>query len=370
MPLGDLDLVSADRLPFRHSLAIIALGRLPHIWIKSGPALLADANRIAGLVFWELGVIPKAWLPSLRLFDAALACSHWVRQAIETAVPEVPTVYAEHPLRLERPRCDRTATRNAFGIPRDAVAFCCSFDPRSGFARKNTAGTVKAWRDAFPATSDVCLVIKINSPAGANERHYQEIVAEAERDRRIVIIQEQLPHERVMQLFDCCDVFVSLHRSEGLGLVPMEAMSLGKLVIATGYSGNVTFMTEQNSASVPYRLVKPGGDVPFFLRKFAGANAAWAEPDLAAASQLMRRSAQDPALRRRLGERAARDIALRQETAWAGGWLDELVELLDRSTRPKLRRGLRARVMLQEIVDPTLRSANVSKLSRRWLPRR
>ena len=73
------------------------------------------------------------------------------------------------------------------------------------------------------------------------------------------------------------------HRSRRFiidGLVPMEAMSLGKLVIATGYSGNVTFMTEQNSLSVPYRLVEPAGDVPFFLRRFAGRNAAWAEPDL------------------------------------------------------------------------------------------
>jgi glycosyltransferase involved in cell wall biosynthesis len=370
VPLDGLEIVPADRLPFENSLVIVALGRLPHLWINSGAALLGDAHRIAGLVFWELQVIPRAWLPSLRLFDVALACSHWVRQALETAIPEVPTAYAEHPLPRQSPPMDRWETRAAFGIPLDAVAFCCSFDPRSGFARKNTDGTVKAWRAAFPSTSDACLVVKMNGAAGANDPEYLKLVAEVQRDPRIIVVQEQLAHERVMQLFACCDVFVSLHRSEGLGLVPMEAMSLGKLVIATGYSGNVTFMTEQNSLCVPYRLVEPAGDVPFFLPRFAGRNAVWAEPDLQAASDLMRRSAQDADLRRRLGERAASDIRSRQETAWAGHCFDQVAGLLARSTRPSLRPGLRRQVVLQEIVDPTLRSMNVSKVLGRWIPRR
>jgi glycosyltransferase involved in cell wall biosynthesis len=365
--LDGLELVPADRLPFKNTLVIVAMGRLPHLWIKSGAALLGEANRIVGLLFWELQVIPRAWLPSLRLFDVALTCSHWVRQAFETAIPEVPTVYAEHPLRRHSPPSDRRETRAAFGIPLDAVAFCCSFDPRSGFARKNTDGTVKAWRAAFPSTPDACLVVKMNGSAGTNDPEYLKMVAAVQRDPRIIVVQEQLTHERVMQLFGCCDIFVSLHRSEGLGLVPMEAMSLGKLVIATGYSGNVTFMTEQNSLSVPYRLVEPAGDVPFFLPRFAGRNAAWAEPDLDAASDLMLRSAQDPELRRRLGARAASDIRARQEIAWAGPCFDQVTSLLAHSTRPRLRTGLRRHVILQELVDPTLRSMNVSKVLSRWM---
>ena len=41
-----------------------------------------------------------------------------------------------------------------------------------------------------------------------------------------------------------CDCYVSLHRSEGFGLTMAEAMACGKPVIATGYSGNLEFMTE------------------------------------------------------------------------------------------------------------------------------
>ena len=51
----------------------------------------------------------------------------------------------------------------------------------------------------------------------------------------------------MMALFASADCYVSLHRSEGLGLGMVQAMYLGKPVIATGYSGNLEFM---NSGTV------------------------------------------------------------------------------------------------------------------------
>ena len=52
------------------------------------------------------------------------------------------------------------------------------------------------------------------------------------------------------------DAYVSLHRAEGYGLTMAEAMMLGKPVIATGYSGNLEFMDEDNSVLVPYSKVR------------------------------------------------------------------------------------------------------------------
>jgi glycosyltransferase involved in cell wall biosynthesis len=80
-----------------------------------------------------------------------------------------------------------------------------------------------------------------------------------------------------------CDCYVSLHRSEGYGLTMAEAMAHGKPVIATGYSGNLEFMNEQNSYLVPFR--------PIRLAEQCGPYAAgeeWAEPDIDAAAELMR----------------------------------------------------------------------------------
>ena len=56
-------------------------------------------------------------------------------------------------------------------------------------------------------------------------------------------------------LMAAADIVISLHRSEGFGLVPAQAMALGKPVIATAWSGNLDFMNKNNSALVSYSLV-------------------------------------------------------------------------------------------------------------------
>jgi glycosyltransferase involved in cell wall biosynthesis len=94
------------------------------------------------------------------------------------------------------------------------------------------------------------------------------------------------------------DIVLSLHRSEGFGLVPAEAMLLGKPVIATGWSGNMDFMDATSAALVGYRLV-PTEDP---RQVYHGAS--WAEPDQRDAVAHLRRLADDAAERRALGCRA------------------------------------------------------------------
>ena len=64
-----------------------------------------------------------------------------------------------------------------------------------------------------------------------------------------------------------CDCYVSLHRSEGLGLTMAEAMALGKPVIATVYSGNLQFMTPENSHLVDYQLGAVPAGLPAVSRR-------------------------------------------------------------------------------------------------------
>jgi hypothetical protein len=144
----------------------------------------------------------------------------------------------------------------------------------------------------------------------------------------------------------------------------MEAMSMGKLVVATGYSGNMTFMNEQNSMPVPYKLVEPALDRPFFLRSFAGPTASWAEPDINEAARLLR-MARDPDLVARLGQQAYRDMSQRQETAWRADYLAQMSMRLRESDRYILRPGLRRQAIFQELWDSTLRRKNIDTMLKR-----
>ena len=64
-----------------------------------------------------------------------------------------------------------------------------------------------------------------------------------------------LPTADSHALTACADIVLSLHRSEGFGLVPAEAMLLGRPVVATGWSGNMEFMDETPPRWSDYRLV-------------------------------------------------------------------------------------------------------------------
>ncbi|HPT55817.1 MAG TPA: glycosyltransferase, partial [Casimicrobium sp.] len=90
--------------------------------------------------------------------------------------------------------------------------------------------------------------------------------------------------------------YVSLHRSEGLGLGLAECMALGKPVIGTAYSGNLEFMRENNSLLVDYTMVpvKEGEYLDW-------QNQHWAEANVVHAAEHMRRLFDDRAFAHALG---------------------------------------------------------------------
>src|SRR5690606_26031032 len=120
------------------------------------------------------------------------------------------------------------------------------------------------------------------------------------------LIDHNLSRAELVGLIEACDCYVSLHRSEGLGLTMAEAMLLGKPVIATGYSGNLEFMDRSNSLLVGYDLVPIGRDIPPYPGDLL-----WAEPSCAEAAEAMCWVHEHPDEARALGERARRSAGER-----------------------------------------------------------
>ncbi len=201
-----------------------------------------------------------------------------------------------HPRAIAPPK-PSALDRTAFGLPAEAVVVLVAFNLASSFERKNPLGAISAFRAAFGDRRDRVMVLKIG-----NHTHFpadfDRIAAAAAETANIRLETRTLPAADLHALMAASDIVLSLHRSEGFGLVPAEAMLLGKPVIATGWSGNMGFMDAGNAALVGFRLV-PAKDP-----RDVYADAVWAEPDLADAIAHLRRLADDPVARAMLGARA------------------------------------------------------------------
>jgi glycosyltransferase involved in cell wall biosynthesis len=175
-------------------------------------------------------------------------------------------------------------------------------DTRSSLARKNPAGAVKAFAEAFDESPAARLLLKLNGPDDAMTAFTASLGSLAQRSN-ITILRNHLDEAALDALYAGADVLLSLHRAEGFGLPMLEALARGIPVVATAWSGNVDFTDGGNSLQVPFRLVPV--DDPAAI--YSGSR--WAEPDLAAAAAGLRRLADDAALYDRLSEAAYRDVA-------------------------------------------------------------
>jgi glycosyltransferase involved in cell wall biosynthesis len=147
----------------------------------------------------------------------------------------------------------------------------------------------------------------------------------------IRLVTEEMSYEDVISLYASCDVFVSLHRAEGLGLAMLEAMALGKPVIATGWSGNMTFMDHNSACLVRHRLVPVDGDIAAYRADNVDDTTIWAEPDVEHAAAWMKRLVTDPRLRERIGRSAAARYRQFSAQVECGSFVHEIARILDAS---------------------------------------
>ena len=264
-----------------------------------------DGRYRIGVWAWELETLPPVWVEAARSFNELWAPSAFVARAIETSLGPGPgPLVRVIPLALGPPAAV-AAPRAQFGLEDATFVVLTLFDLRSTRARKNPDGAIDAFVRAFPEPSArqtlICKVLA-SQAAPAEFEALRRRVAERSDIR---LITETLSDAAVGALIDAADVLLSLHRSEGYGLTLAEAMHRGRAVVATGWSGNMDFMDDRCAMIIPYAL-QPVRDPQ---GQYAGLDARWAEPDVAAAAEALLQLAASPDLRARLGAEAQVRIA-------------------------------------------------------------
>lgn len=262
---------------------------------SSFPKRLWDGRYNIAFWLWELEEIPDEWKLSLQCFHEVWTPSEFASESIRRATDKpVRTM----PYYVTAPT-DPKLSRGRFGLPEGVFLFLCMYDCTSIMERKNPMGAVRAFKMAFsPHEAGVGLVIKLNNPAEKDLRILREELAGYQN---IWLLPEIYTKVEINSLIGLSDAVVSLHRAEGFGLVPAEAMLLGTPVIASDWSSTTEFMDEESACLVDCRLIPIEEDVGPYQK-----GQRWADPDLKQAAGYMRRLYEEPEYRRRLSENGKR----------------------------------------------------------------
>lgn len=224
--------------------------------------------------FWELPTFQADWKRAFDGFDAYWAPSNFIREML-IANQDKPVHLIPQPVFLP----DVAPAPQTFSGPLKFYAF---FDFASFINRKNPMGAIEAFRVAFPlGTEDVTLTIKARG--NPSEPVRDELYHLASSDQRIQIREELLSRQEMSALMQECNVFLSLHRSEGFGLGCAEALAHGKIVVATDFGGTKDFISNTSGYPVSFK------QVPLSRKDYPGAEGSyWAEPDTEHAASILK----------------------------------------------------------------------------------
>jgi glycosyltransferase involved in cell wall biosynthesis len=300
------------------------------VLMRQGPQLL-DGHCNIGWWPWELPVWPARWKPAFDFVQEVWAATTYTQAMYEAAsgrrVPCMPLPAAVGRVQPQ--------AREALGLPPSAFLYLYVFDLNSWLPRKNPWAVIEAFERAWPQGPGAPSGAPLEQPLGPARREgrgsrvrgagrgrappgevglvlktmngrdghplWEAFKERCARDPRIVLLDRTMDRGEVLGLIGACDAYVSLHRAEGFGRTLAEAMLLGKPVVATDFSGNTDFLTQEVGFPVRWsqRQVEPGD----YLFVEPDDDAWWAEPDVAHAAEQMlaaHAAAHEPAFLTRL----------------------------------------------------------------------
>lgn len=233
-------------------------------------------STIIGVWAWETEDFPDNLQAAFDHVDEIWAVSSFVKNAIKQKTNKPIFVF---PTPIIPPNNIEALDKDSINLPKNHPYNLFIFDYLSVFNRKNPIGLIEAHKLAFPEGDGPNLVIKsINSDKDCANRERLRYLIDDRKD--IYLIEDYMSRAQLTALINECQAYISLHSSEGYGLTLAEAMSLGKPVIATGYSGNLDFMNSNNSILIDYSLEVIGPDSHPYSE-----NSNWAKPDLSQAAK-------------------------------------------------------------------------------------
>lgn len=251
---------------------------------------------------------------AFQYVDKVLVLTDFVKKGIAKAAPpgkevvKITYPFVKNWVILQSP----SAVKQKYGIAEDDFLFFFNFDFLSGYDRKNPEALVRAFAMAFGKRKGVKLLLKTvhYHGFGAKVKALENLLDELGIRENICFVHDALSRDEFMTLMNACDCYISLHRSEGLGMGLLEAMYLGKPAIGTAFGGNMDFMTEENSFLVNYEMVPLQEDFGPYRKGWL-----WAEADIEQAALWMKDVYENPEKAQHKAKQAQKDVREKYSSA-------------------------------------------------------
>lgn len=190
---------------------------------------------VIGYLVWDADRLPESCHQSVARLHEIWTCSRYSHAAFARHHPRVVRI----PFIVDRDEAssqeDLAWARAAVRHEEDAVYFLAI--ARWHDMRKNMRTLVDTFLRLSPRMPRARLIVK----AAVHD------VDPPYRHPALIWLPEVVSEGRITALYRIAHAYVSAHHAEGWGFTLSDAMWLGTPVIATGYSGNLDFMNDENS---------------------------------------------------------------------------------------------------------------------------
>jgi hypothetical protein len=251
---------------------------------------------------WELQKYDTNLLEGLDYVDEVWVVSEFVKRCFEQYVDKEISV-----INIPQSVSNEDLNTRLFNFD----YFYFSFDFLSDIERKNPYQLIELFNSlVFDFSLEVHLVIKtVNAKLRLDK--YSDLVQKSKSNPFIHIMDATWPEHVINSVIKFSLGVISLHRSEGFGLLLSKSMALGKLTVATSFGGNLDFMDSSNSLLIDNKLVPVSKSVESIYKL----DAYWAEPSLEDAIEKVTSILKNHSLRKDLENRAKIDINTRLNPA-------------------------------------------------------
>jgi glycosyltransferase involved in cell wall biosynthesis len=232
--------------------------------------------RNIGMTTFETDSIPASWFRFMQSMDEIITFSKFNQETFSRAGITRPIHIVPHGVDVDRfkprkkkPIHARLKDKFVFGVNAEWSE------------RKNLDNAIAAYLTAFQGNKDVAFLIKTFSQDRINiaERiaRIRDGVVKCGKFPQIYLIEEMLSPKDMINFYNSIDCLFAPSRGEGFNLTCSEAMACGKPVIATGWGGNTSYMNNENSILLDYKIVPVPERFSRGRPLYTGQN--WADPN-------------------------------------------------------------------------------------------